>query len=169
MYKIRLDVAGLAFLLVAGVFFAFGLHVGFVSKPKAGLTQKTLDHLTTAMRGESFAYTKYLLYSQHARENGNAELGDLFEQTAKTERFQHFSEEAKLAALIGSDADNLKDAISGEASEINTMYFRFAEDADSVGDFTASKLFREIRQDEMVHHDAFQEALTKLVSPVGGN
>ena len=162
MPKMRVDLAAMALLAVAAVFFVFGRHVGLVSKPKAGLTQQTLDHLTTAMRGEAFAYAKYLLYAQHAQQNGITELGNLFEQAAKTERFQHFSEEAQLAALVGSDADNLKDAITGEASEINAMYFNFAQQADSVGDYPAAKLFREVREDEMVHRGAFQEALAKL-------
>jgi rubrerythrin len=126
MSKIRADFVGLLLFAVAAFFFVFGRHVGLISRPKAGLTQQTLDHLTTAMRGEAFAYTKYLLYAQHAQQTGNTELGNLFEQTAKTERFQHFAEEGQLASLVGSDSDNLKDAIAGEASEINTMYFGFA-------------------------------------------
>jgi len=49
------------------------------------LDQKTLDDLSTAMRGEAFAYAKYLLYAEHARKSGNKELADLFEKTANTE------------------------------------------------------------------------------------
>lgn len=60
------------------------------------------------MHGEAFAYVKYLLYAQQARQDGNKELADLFENTAKTERFEHFAEEAKVAGLVGMDADNLK-------------------------------------------------------------
>ncbi|MFI5118266.1 MAG: hypothetical protein ACHP8B_16380 [Terriglobales bacterium] len=54
------------------------------------------------------------LLSEHARKSGNKELADLFEKTANTERFEHFAEEAQLAGLFGSDADNWKDAIKGE-------------------------------------------------------
>lgn len=169
MTKMRVDFAAMLLFAVAAIFFVFGRHVGLMSKPKAGLTQQTLDHLTTAMRGEAFAYTKYLLYAQHAHQNGNTELGNLFEQTAKTERFEHFSEEAQLAALVGRDTDNLKDTITGEASEINTMYFQFARQAETVGDFAAAKLFREVREDEMVHREAFQEALAKLNAQAAGN
>ena len=63
------------------------------------LDQKTLDDLSTAMRGEAFAYAKYLLYAEHARKSGNKELADLFEKTANTERFEHFAEEAELAGI----------------------------------------------------------------------
>ncbi len=169
MMKIRADFVAMLLFAIAGLFFVFGRHVGLVNRPKAGLTQQTLDNLTTAMRGEAFAYTKYLLYGQHAQQSGNTQLGNLFEQTAKTERFQHFSEEAQLAGLVGNDTDNLRDAIAGEASEINTMYFKFAQEADSVSDFSAAKLFREVRDDERVHRDAFQQALAKLQMPSMGN
>ena len=169
MWKIRADFVGMLLFAAAAFFFVFGRHVGFVSRPKAGLTQQTLNNLTTAMRGEAFAYTKYLLYAQHAQQAGNSQLGSLFEQTAKSERFEHFSEEAQLAGLVGSDANNLRDAIDGETSEINSMYLRFAQEAEGVHDFAAAKLFREVRDDEKVHNDAFQEALRKLQMPAAGN
>jgi rubrerythrin len=89
------------------------------TETRGTLDQKTLDNLSTAMHGEAFAYVKYLLYAEHARKSGNKELAELFEKTAHTERFEHFSEEAQLAGLVGSDADNLKDAIKGESYEID--------------------------------------------------
>ena len=126
--------------------------------------QKTLDNLSTAMHGEAFACVKYLLYAEHARKGGNKELADLFEKTANTERFEHFAEEAQLAGLVGSDADNLKDAIKGECYEIDTMYLEFAQKAAVAGDTAAATRFEEIRHDEMDHRDAFKIALAKLES-----
>lgn len=126
--------------------------------------QKTLDNLSTAMHGEAFAYVKYLLYAEHARKSGNNELGDLFEKTANTERFEHFAEEAQLAGLVGSDADNLEDAIKGESYEIDTMYLEFAQKATASGDTAAATRFEEIRHDEMGHRDAFKAAAAKLES-----
>jgi rubrerythrin len=128
------------------------------------LNKKTKDNLSTAMHGEAFAYVKYLLYAEHARRGGNLELADLFEKTAKTERFEHFAEEAELAGLIGSDTDNLKDAIGGEAYEVDTMYLEFAKDAKVAGDAAAAARFEEIRHDEMGHRDAFKIALANLKS-----
>ena len=128
------------------------------------LEPKTLDNLSTAMHGEAFAYVKYLLYAEHARKSGNKELGDLFEKTANTERFEHFAEEAQLAGLVGSDADNLKDAIKGESYEIDIMYLEFAEKAKVAGDTAAAARFEEIRHDERGHRDAFKIALAKLKS-----
>jgi rubrerythrin len=126
------------------------------------LDQKTSDNLSTAMHGEAFAYVKYLLYAEHARNSGNKELADLFEKTANTERFEHFAEEAQLAGLVGSDADNLKDAIKGESYEIDTMYLEFAQKAKVAGDAAAADRFEEILHDEIAHRDAFKTALAKL-------
>lgn len=128
------------------------------------LDQKTLDNLSTAMHGEAFAYVKYLLFADHARKSGNIELADLFEKTAKVERFEHFVEEAELARLVGSDADNLQDAIKGESYEIDIMYLEFAQAAKTAKDLAAADRFEEIRHDEMGHRDAFKIALAKLKS-----
>lgn len=116
------------------------------------------------MHGEAFAYVKYLLYADHARKSGNKELAELFEKTANTERFEHFAEEAQLAGLVGSEAENLKDAIEGESYEIETMYLEFAEKAKVTGDTAAAARFEEIRHDEMGHLDAFKIALARLKS-----
>ena|SRR5271157_1666972 len=134
------------------------------SETRKSIDQKTLDNLSTAMHGEAFAYVKYLLYSEHALKSGNKELADLFEKSANTERFEHFAEEAQLAGLIGSDADNLKDAINGESYEVDTMYLEFAQKAKVAGDTAAAARFEEVRHDEMGHRDAFKIALAKLES-----
>ena len=134
------------------------------TEAQRALDQKTLEDLATAMHGEAFAYVKYVLYGEHARKSGNKELADLFEKTAHTERFEHFAEEAQLAGLVGSDSDNLRDAIEGESYEVDTMYLEFAQRAKAAGDATAAARFEEIRHDEMGHRDAFKTALAKLAS-----
>ena len=138
------------------------------AEPRRTLDQKTLDDLSTAMHGEAFAYAKYLLYAEQARKSGNKELADLFEKTANTERFEHFAEEAELAGLVGSDADNLRDAIKGESYEIDIMYLEFAGHAKAAGDTAAAARFEEIRHDEIGHRDAFKSALAKLGTKAGG-
>lgn len=111
------------------------------AETRGTLDQETLDNLSTAMHGEAFAYVKYLLYAEHARKSGNKELADLFEKTANTERFEHFAEEAQLAGLVGSDADNLKDAIEGESYEVDTMYLEFAQKAKVTGGYGRGRSF----------------------------
>lgn len=154
--KFSLPVAAVAVLS-----FAMGHVIGQGQKK---LNQQTMANLSTAMHGEAFAYAKYLLFADHARKGGNAQLANLFEQTAKTERFDHFAKEAKLAGVVGSDSDNLKDAISGENYETTTMYRQFAEQAQKAGDQNVAAQFEEIRQDEMKHRDAFNTALAKVES-----
>jgi rubrerythrin len=154
--KLKVAIPALA---VVAVSFTIG-HL--VAQGEKKLNDQTLANLSTAMHGESLAYTKYLLYAEHARKSGDPNLASLLEQTAKTERFEHFAAEAKLAGTVGSDADNLKDAIKGENYETTTMYREFAQQAEKAGDHIVATQFEEIRQDEMKHRDTFTAALTKL-------
>jgi rubrerythrin len=64
--------------------------------------------------------------------------------------------------LVGSDAENQKDAIEGESYEVDTMYREFAKEAAASGDNVAADSFEEIRRDEAKHRDAFKAALTKI-------
>lgn len=159
--------AALSFALVAvaAIFFT----IGRTTARNSALHQQTLDNLSTAMHGEAFAFAKYHLYAQHARQSGNRPLAQLFSSTARVERLQHFAEEAQLAGFVGSDADNLKDAIKGESYEVNTMYADFAKQAAAVGDKAAADRFEEIRHDEMGHLEAYQKALKALESQQSGN
>lgn len=155
----------LAALLAGALLFLVGR---MTASSSTSLSQKTQEDLATAMHGEAFAYAKYLLYAKHARQNGNAELANLFTAAANTERFQHFAEEAQLAGLVGNDSDNLKDAIKGESYEVETMYRQFAEEAAAAGDKAAADRFDEVRHDEMRHRDSFKAALTKLEPKAAG-
>jgi rubrerythrin len=157
---------GLALLIVAGVFFGIGRTS---AGDRSNLNPKTQENLTTAMHGEAFAYAKYMLYAQHARAGRQPEVADLFENAALTERYQHFAEEAELLGLVGSDADNLRDAIKGESFEVETMYFEFAHQAATAGDKAAAERFEEVRQDEIGHRDAFKAALAKLDTKSGAD
>lgn len=148
----------LTLVLASGALF----FAGRLTARSSSFSQKTQGNLSTAMHGEAFAYAKYLLYAHHARQHGNTELANLFRRAANTERFQHFAEEAELAGLVGSDADNLRDAIKGESYEVDTMYREFAEQAAAAGDKSAADRFEEVRHDEMGHRDAFKAALEKM-------
>lgn len=145
-------------VFIATSFFMIG---SAVARKESPLNKTTADNLSAAMLGEAFAYAKYMLYAEHARQAGNEELAKLFEASAKTERFEHFAEEARLAGLVGSDEDNLKDALKGESYEVETMYREFSEKAAAAGDKVTADRFEEIRHDEMKHRDAFKAALAK--------
>ena len=123
---------------------------------------QTRTNLLKAMRGEAFAFVKYTLFAEQARQNGREELAKLYESTAKMERFEHFAEEAELAWLVGDDRENLKNAIRGENREVETMYPQFAQQAADAGEEDAAARFAEVARDEMKHREAFKEALQKL-------
>ena len=155
---------GLGLLIAAAVSFGIGRTT---ADTRTKLNRKREENLQTAMRGEAFAYAKYMLYARHARAAHHPEIADLFENAALTERHQHFVEEAELLGMVGSDADNLKDAIEGESYEVETMYFEFAHQAKTAGDQAATDRFEEIRHDEMRHREAFKAALDKLNAAAG--
>lgn len=128
------------------------------------LHPKTKANLSTAMHGEAFAFAKYTMFAEQARRNGNTELADLFEKTAKMEHLEHLREHAELAGVVGSEQENLKDAIKGEDYETKTMYPQFAKEARAVGDLAAAKRFEEVGRDEATHRDEFEHALTALLA-----
>jgi rubrerythrin len=130
------------------------------------MRERTKANLLTALHGEAFAYAKYMLFAAHARQQGRSDLADLFERTARTELHEHFAEQAELAQLVSDDAANLRDAISGEAYEVETMYRTFAEQAQADGDDAAAARFSEVRQDEVGHREAFTSALKRLGATV---
>lgn len=117
------------------------------------------------MKGEAFAYAKYMMFAEQARAHGHPAIATLFENTAKTERLEHFREHAELAGLVSSsDADNLRDAIAGETYETTDMYPEMAARAAQAHDNEAAARFTEIGKDESKHRDAFTAALAKLNS-----
>lgn len=128
------------------------------------LQASTKSDLSDAMHGEAFATLKYQAYADAARAHGNAELAKLFEQTADVEHREHFAEHARLAGLVGSDTDNLRDAISGENYETTEMYPRMAQHAQAAGDLEVAQHFLEVGADEAKHRDAFKAALGKLAT-----
>ncbi|KAB8181812.1 rubrerythrin family protein [Nonomuraea phyllanthi] len=119
------------------------------------------------MRGEAFANASYLLYATQAQQEGHQSVARLFERTAGVELGEHFKEEAALSGLVGDDAANVRDTISGEKYESQTMYPRFAQQAEADGDTQAADRFSEVAQDEGKHARAFGAALKAVESGQG--
>lgn len=151
--------------IIQGLILVIALALIVESSPQekhSKLDPKTRENVMTAMKGEAFAYAKYMLYAEHARQSGHTDIADLFERTARTELSEHFRELAKIGQLVGSDAENLQDANRGETYESQTMYPQFADQAAAVGDVAAAERFREISQDELNHRNMFSAALSSL-------
>ncbi|MFE1449704.1 ferritin family protein [Streptomyces olivaceoviridis] len=131
------------------------------------LHAQTLADLTPTMKGEAYAYAAYSLFAAEADRQDHTAVGKLFRSTAQTELTEHLREAATLAGTVGSNAANLRQAISGETYEHQIMYRRFAEQARADGDLQAAKLFSEITADEGRHRDAFRTALTVVTTGRG--
>ncbi|KUN81024.1 hypothetical protein AQJ66_25125 [Streptomyces bungoensis] len=116
------------------------------------------------MKGEAFAFAVYNLFAAEADRQGLPAVARLFRSTAQTELTEHLREAATLAGAVGSNAANLRQAISGETYEHQVMYRRFAERARTDGDLAAAKLFTELAADEGRHRDAFRTALTAVTT-----
>ncbi|NUR85141.1 MAG: rubrerythrin family protein [Nonomuraea sp.] len=112
------------------------------------------------MRGEAYANASYTFYAAQADREHLPVTARVYRRTASVELDEHFREEAALAGVAGSDADNLRAAIAGETYETTTMYPTFAREAADDGDDNAAALFTEIGQDEASHLAAYQAALT---------
>jgi rubrerythrin len=126
------------------------------------ISVRSRRNLMDAMRGEAFAFAKYKLFAKQARNNGDNELADMFDKTADQEYLEHFMEQADLVQLVGSDEQDVTNAIAGESFEVDTLYKQFAEEAREDGDEQVAHRFEEIRRDEAFHQLAFHEALIKI-------
>jgi rubrerythrin len=113
------------------------------------------------MEAEAFTHAKFSRFAACARMHEDLDTAELFQNIANAERVHHFSMEADLASLVGSDVDNLRDAIADISQQIKT-YDQFAEQASKAGDSKAADTFRKIRQDEISHLYAFTKALEGL-------
>lgn len=148
--------------LIMAILMACALGAGMAIGANTQLHAGTKTDLSTAMHGEAFAYAKYMLYAKHAREAGNPQLAQLFEQTASIELNNHFATHAYEYGLVGSDQQNLRDAIAGENYETTTMYPGMAKRAQAAGDTKVGAIFLAIAKDEGTHRGKFQAALNDL-------
>jgi len=132
------------------------------------ISPQTRADLVAAAHGEAFAHAKYFAYAAEARRAGYRSVAQLFMRTHHVELHDHFMALASLAGLIGSNADNLRDAIAGEDSEATTLYPQFAAQALTQGDTSANDFWTELAGDEATHRDAFAQALTAITTPSSG-
>ena len=77
---------------------------------------RTEQNLWNAFSGESMARNKYLFFADKARQEGYAEVAELFERMAQNEGVHGKLMYQRLCG-IGSTADNLQEAMTGEYGE----------------------------------------------------
>jgi len=124
---------------------------------------KTLANLMAAFAGESQANRKYLAYAKIAEKEGKLNAAKLFRAAADAETL-HALKQFEIAGKIGSTADNLKDAISGETYEYTQMYPEFVKEAEASGNKAALRAFTLAMKAEEVHARLYKEALDNLDS-----
>src|SRR5210317_1905899 len=95
---------------------------------------QTEKNILTAFCGESQARNRYTYFASQAKKDGFVQISKIFEETANHEK-EHAKRLFKMleggeveirasfpAGVIGTTAENLKEAASGENHEYSTMY-----------------------------------------------
>mgnify|MGYP000013081464 CR=1 FL=1 len=129
---------------------------------------KTEKNILTAFAGESQARNRYTYFASKARDEGYIQIAQIFEETANQEK-EHAKRLFKLleggnveiqasfpAGVIGTTAENLKEAASGEHYEWTEMYPTFAQIAEEEGFSNIAAIFRSIAVAEKQHEKRYQ-------------
>lgn len=114
-----------------------------------------------AFAGESQANRKYTAYARKAEAEGKKNAAKLFKAASDAETL-HALKHFEVAGMIGSTADNLKDAVAGETHEYKEMYPDFLKDAEAEGNKGAVMSFTFAMKAEEVHARLYQEALENI-------
>ncbi len=126
---------------------------------------KTLENLKTAVAGEAQARTKYNIYGEIARKEGNREIADIFDMTADNERAH-----AELWLSLISDGipvntlKALENAAGGEHYEWSDMYAGFAQTAREEGFDNIAELFDMVGQIEQQHEQRYRTLIEQINS-----
>jgi rubrerythrin len=131
---------------------------------------KTHDNLKEAFAGESQANRRYLFFARQAELEGNAEVAELFRDTAESETGHAFGHLEFLVPVgdpatgepIGTSLENLKAAAAGETYEFTAMYPTFAATAREEGFEEIADWFSTLARAERTHAGRYEKALEKL-------
>ena len=117
----------------------------------------TFENLKEAFAGESQANQKYRAFASKAKQDGFDSIAKLFRLTAEAERI-HAEGHLKALDGVGSTADNLQAAISGETHEFSDMYPPMVKQAIADG-HKARRMFEFAVAAEEVHAKLYMMAL----------
>lgn len=139
---------------------------------------ETVLNLARSFAGESQARTRYTVYADIARKEGQEWIARIFEETAANEAVhaEEFLEMMKsLGACtdnleicagypyqLGNTSENLAAAAAGELHEHDEAYPGFAEMARREGYDDAARLWLQIARIEGVHHNTFRQMKEQL-------
>ncbi len=135
---------------------------------------KTEKNLLASFAGESQARNRYQMFAKQARKEGYEVIAKFFEETAENERqhakqFFNFLEGGMVeitasypAGIVGTTAQNLKEAAEGEYEEWHDLYTSAATIAEQEGFLDIARKFRQIAAIEK-HHEQRYRALLETV------
>lgn len=121
----------------------------------------THANLEEAFAGESQANQKYRAFAKMAEQDGFASIAKLFRLTAEAERI-HAEGHLKALEGVGSTAENLQAAISGETHEFREMYPPMLKQAIAEG-HKAKRMFEFAVAAEEVHAKLYKLALEAVM------
>jgi len=135
---------------------------------------QTEKNILTAFAGESQARNRYTYFSSQAKKEGLVQVSDIFTETADQEK-EHAKRLFKLleggeaqiqatfpAGVIGTTAENLKEAAGGEHYEWEEMYPSFAKVARKEGFDDIAKIFESIAVAEKQHEKRYRALLSNI-------
>lgn len=123
---------------------------------------KTIANLEAAFAGESMAHIKYRYFAKLAREMGDEETAQTFEETANQEvmhAFGHLDLLYPKAAMTPAKA--LQIAIDGETYEYTEMYPGFRKTAEFEGNAAVVAEMNEQIEESKIHAAQFTATLVK--------
>lgn len=123
---------------------------------------KTEANLMAAFAGESQARNKYTYYASRAKKEGFEQIAALFQETADQEK-EHAKMWFKLFHGIGTTAENLQDAATGENDEWIDMYPTMAKEAREEGFDEIADLFEKVAAIEKAHEERYRKLLANVV------
>jgi rubrerythrin len=137
---------------------------------------QTEKNLLKAFAGESQATNRYLYFAKAARKEGYEQIAAFFEETAANEQnhaknFLKFLEGGAVeitatfdAGIIGTTAENLRAAASGEKEEWTGLYPAFEKTAREEGFKEIANAFKLIATIEREHEKRFEKLLANIDS-----
>ena len=139
-----------------------------MSKLKGTRTEK---NLLAAFAGESQARNRYTYFAGKAKKEGYEQIAAIFQETADNEKehaeifFKHLQggmveiTAEYPAGVIGTTAENLKEAAEGEKMEWGALYPDFAETAQKEGFPMVAHSFKKIAEVEARHEKRYRKLL----------
>jgi rubrerythrin len=135
---------------------------------------QTEKNLLKSFAGESQARNRYTFFASAAKKEGYEQISAIFRETADNEK-EHAELFFKLleggmteitasypAGVIGTTAENLKEAADGEKLEWGTLYPDFADVAEKKGFPEIANTFRMVAKVEKEHERRYRKLLANV-------